>query len=110
MLKAGIDEWLYLLARGQDIDPGSPALAGATPEIREAVQAMAVFSKDEAARYEYEKRLEYVRVQRGLIKHAKQEGREEAKVEAARNLKQLGVSVEVIATATGLSTDIIEGL
>jgi predicted transposase/invertase (TIGR01784 family) len=34
ILKGGIDEWLYLIARGQDIEPGSPALAGATPEIQ----------------------------------------------------------------------------
>jgi len=114
MLKGGIDEWLYLLARGQDIDPGSPALAGATPEIREAVAAMEVFSKDEAARYEYERQLEYVRVQRGLMKHERQqgreEGREETKLEDARNFKRLGVPVEVIAKATGLSMDVIEAL
>jgi predicted transposase/invertase (TIGR01784 family) len=110
MLKGGIDEWLFLLARGQNIDPGSPALKCATPEIREAVEAMEVFSKDEKARYEYEKRLEYSRVQRGLMKYERQQGREEAKVEDARNLKLLGVPIEVIAKATGLSTDTIEGL
>jgi len=122
ILKEGIDEWLYLLARGQDIEPGSPSLAGATPEIQEAVEAMEVFSKDEKARYEYEKRLEYARVERGLLKHSKQEGldeglakgreqgREEAKLEDARNFKQLGVPIEVIATATGLAKDVIEGL
>jgi predicted transposase/invertase (TIGR01784 family) len=118
ILKGGIDEWLYLLARGQDIEPGSPALAGATPEIQEAVEAMAVFTKDEKARYEYEKQVEFVRVQRGLMKHERQlgleegvlKGREEANIENARNFKQLGVPVEVIATATGLAKEMIEGL
>ena len=38
------------------------------------------------------------------------EGREEAKMATAKNLKQLGVDVETIAKATGLSRDIIENL
>ena len=38
------------------------------------------------------------------------EGREEAKMATAKNLKQLGVDVETIAKATGLSKDVIENL
>jgi predicted transposase/invertase (TIGR01784 family) len=79
---------------------------------------MAVFTKDEKARYEYEKQVEFVRVQRGLMKHERQlgleegvlKGREEANFENARNFKQLGVPVEVIAAATGLAKEMIEGL
>ena len=38
------------------------------------------------------------------------EGREEAKMETAMKFKQLGVDVETIAKATGLSKDVIENL
>ena len=38
------------------------------------------------------------------------EGSEEAKMATAKNLKQLGVDVETIAKATGLSKDVIENL
>ena len=37
-------------------------------------------------------------------------GREEAKLEDARRLKELGVGVDIISQATGLSVDIIESL
>ena len=43
-------------------------------------------------------------------KRGRAEGREEAKMATAKNLKQLGVDVETIAKATGLSRDIIENL
>ena len=39
-----------------------------------------------------------------------EEGREEAKMETAMKFKQLGVDVETIAKATGLSKDVIENL
>ena len=40
----------------------------------------------------------------------REEGREEANMKTAKNLKQLGVDVETIAKATGLSKDVIENL
>ena len=39
-----------------------------------------------------------------------EEGREEAKMETAMKFKQLGVDVETIAKATGLSREVIENL
>ena len=43
-------------------------------------------------------------------KRGRAEGREEEKMATAKNLKQLGVDVETIAKATGLSRDVIENL
>lgn len=43
-------------------------------------------------------------------KRGRAEGREEAKMATAKNLKQLGVDVETIAKATGLSKDVIKKL
>ena len=39
-----------------------------------------------------------------------EEGRADERLRNARNLKQLGVSVEVIAQATGVSTEEIQAL
>ena len=44
------------------------------------------------------------------VAEGRAEGREEAKMGTAKNLKQLGVDVETIAKATGLSKDVIENL
>ena len=44
------------------------------------------------------------------IADARAEGREEAKLEDARRLKELGVTVEIISQATGLSIEIIDSL
>lgn len=43
-------------------------------------------------------------------KEGREEGREEGKEETARNLKQMGVSLEIISKATGLSIEQIEAL
>ena len=37
-------------------------------------------------------------------------GLEEAKLEAAKKFKELGVDIETIVQATGLSVDVVEGL
>ena len=78
----------------------------------------------EIARFSEEKRIEYdqdmydERRHMGEINTARRigheeglaEGREEAKMKTAKNLKQLGVDMETIAKATGLSKDVIENL
>jgi len=64
------------------------------PEIREKVRARERFLID-------------LRLDRGT---ARREGREEGKIETARNFKRLGAPLEMIAEATGLSIAEIEQL
>jgi predicted transposase/invertase (TIGR01784 family) len=47
---------------------------------------------------------------RGELAAAREDGREEAKLEDARRLKELGVGVDIISQATGLSQETIESL
>jgi predicted transposase/invertase (TIGR01784 family) len=69
--------------------------------INDAYCKLQVMSKDEANRMIYEaQRDEYSR-----LRGARQEGREEEKLEIARNFKNLGVPVEQVAQATGLSPE-----
>ena len=44
------------------------------------------------------------------IEKGRAEGRESAKLENAAKLKVLGVAVEIISQATGLSVEVISGL
>ena len=91
-----------------------------------------IFSACEIAKFSEEKRIEYdqdmyderrhmgeintarrIGHEEGLAEgrvEGREEGREEAKMATAKNLKQLGVDVETIAKATGLSKDAIENL
>ena len=99
-----------------------------------------IFSACEIARFSEEKRIEYdqdmyderrhmgeintarrIGHEEGLAEgreegraegreEGREEGRAEAKMKTAKNLKQLGVDVETIAKATGLSKDVIENL
>ena len=40
----------------------------------------------------------------------REEGRNETNLDNARNFKKLGVAIDIIAQATGLSADVIESL
>ena len=84
----------------------------------------------DAEQKEYERHMEALRYQRSVIQtgwiegkaegkaegikegkiEGMKEGMKEGKVEVARSLKQMGLSVEKIAIATGLSIDDIEHL
>lgn len=58
---------------------------------------------DEAKRIQYEKDMFDERRYNGEIAAARQEGREEGKLTAARNLLKLGVDLQTIVQATGLT-------
>ena len=45
-----------------------------------------------------------------IVEHAREEGREERDVQIARNLKNMGLTVEQITQGTGLSTETIQSL
>ena len=86
----------------------------------EEIASRANLSKEERAQYEYEWKVynDYF----NTLDYAEKKGREEGlkegiaegeyrkNLENARNLKQLGVSTEIIMQATGLSSEEIEGL
>jgi predicted transposase/invertase (TIGR01784 family) len=84
------------------------------PMIEEAYCKLQVMSEDEANRMIYEARLkaqrdEYSRIQ-GALRKGREQGLEQGREQVARNLKNLGISVEKIAQATGLSVDVIAAL
>lgn len=80
------------------------------------------FTGDKAMRELYDSRIKYQRDYNSLISDAKLEGEQKGKLEgklegehegrldSAKNLKQLGVSIDLISQATGLSKDEIDKL
>lgn len=64
---------------------------------------------DEAKRIQYEKDMFDERRYNGEIAAAREEGREEGKLTAARNLLKLGVDLQTIVQATGLTPNEITG-
>jgi predicted transposase/invertase (TIGR01784 family) len=105
-------DWLRFLKA--ETEEEFKMLAEKNPMIEEAYCKLQVMSEDEANRMIYEARLkaqrdEYSRIQ-GALRKGREEGRTEEKLGIARNFKNLGVSFEQIAQATGLSVDEIAAL
>ena len=114
--KSPLEEWIYYLNTGEI---PSTATAPGLEEARERLKLDSM-TKDELAAYY--RHLDNIVILRdnintereegraeGLLK-GREEGREEEKRESARKLKKLGVAIEVISQATGLSQEEIECL
>ncbi len=121
-----LDQWLWFLAHGKEVDPEGEAFAGLRGAIREAAEMMREFTKKDKARYTHDRRLEAERVHNAMMADARAEGLEEGRAEGrtegiaegmeksaretAKALKELGVDVDVIVKATKLSRTEVEGL
>ena len=128
LAKTPLDEWILFLKTGEIAE--NVTASG----LREARERLRVDKLSDAEQKEYERHMEALRYQRSVIQtgwiegkaegkvegraegikegkiEGKIEGMKEGKVEVARSLKQMGLSVEKIAIATGLSIDDIEYL
>ena len=106
--KTPLDEWIQFLKTGE-ID--RTATAKGLPEARERLRVDSLSAPEKQAYY---RDMEAQRYQRSVIKTGWYEGiakgRQEERQSNARNLKQLGVSPEIIAKATGLSLEEIADL
>ena len=71
---------------------------------------MAAYTKRDARRDVYRRRFEFLATQASLELEAKQEGRAEGRAENARKLKALGVAIDIIVQASGLSREEVEAL
>ena len=106
--KVPLEQWIYFLNTGNiPADATAPGLGEAREKLR-----LERMSKAELNAYYHH--LDNVVILRDNIVTARGEGRlegrAEGKLEDAQNLKRLGVSVDIIAKATGLSVEEIETL
>ena len=107
-----LERMLYVIKNGW-------RLANQPPELRNDIfkrllDACEIKEFSKAKRIQYDKDMYDERKRNGELATAKrigrEEGREEAKIELARNFKAAGVDVQTISYATGLDVDLLESL
>ncbi len=112
---------MRFLAESREWDSGAGRAETDPGWIGEALDIMIAFTKEEADRDIYDRRIEAERVRMALIRRGLEEGREEGRkaglaegiaigearsaVKTARKLKTMGLPADTIAAATGLSTE-----
>ncbi|HLA34506.1 MAG TPA: Rpn family recombination-promoting nuclease/putative transposase [Rhodocyclaceae bacterium] len=115
-LESIVDKWIYFIKNAGKLTM-IPKSAEAIPELKEAyVQAtMNAWSQQELEVYEYWQLRDAAdrygmeeKYDKGKI-DGKVEGKIEGKIEVARNMLAIGVAIELIMQATGLSREEIEG-
>jgi len=109
LLDNPLNRWLVWL------DVGSPPelieeVLKMDSAIYEANERMVYVTGDEEARRFYEMRQMALSDYNSEIDYAREEGVEKGKAEAARNLKALGISTEIIVKSTGLAPEEIAKL
>lgn len=118
--KSPLEEWIYYLNTGEI---PSSATAPGLEEARERLKLDSMTKDELAAYYRHLDNIVILRdniytereegraegLEEGLNK-GKEEGVREANLNNARNLKKLGVAIDIISQATGLSREEIEKL
>lgn len=115
-LETLMDKWLYVIKNLYQLESKPASLTEGIFRKLFDVAEIAAFTKEE--RYDYEESLKNFRDLYNTISTAEKKGRAEGRAEGekeerlrnAKNFKQLGVDLETIAKATGLSADEIEKL
>ena len=109
-----LEEWVEYLKTGC-IRPDTKA-----PGLKEAREKLVYYNMSKAERQAYDEHLSAIMIQNDVLDGAKLEGRmegraegraeglAEGRMEVARNMKKLGVPVEIIMQSTGLSEKDIE--
>lgn len=103
-----LEEWIDYLKNG-NVRPDTT-----TPGLKEANEKLNYMQMSREERLAYEHYLDNLRIEEDCLESAKLEGRAEGKAEAqiemARNLKSMGISLDVITKATGLTPEDITRL
>ncbi|MCR5568472.1 MAG: Rpn family recombination-promoting nuclease/putative transposase [Paludibacteraceae bacterium] len=115
-LETLMDKWLYVIKNLYQLENKPASLTEGIFRKLFDVAEIAAFTKEE--RYDYEESLKNFRDLYNTISTAEKKGRAEGRAEGekeerlrnAKNFKQLGVDLETIAKATGLSVEEIEKL
>ncbi|MBF0408702.1 MAG: PD-(D/E)XK nuclease family transposase [Candidatus Riflebacteria bacterium] len=103
-----LEKWLMYLCNteGEAMD----AIAENEPQIQKALTCEEIFQKVEKDRLNYEMREKALLDYSSALASAEQRGKNEGKVETAKNLLSMNLSLEDVAKATGLSIEEIRKL
>lgn len=102
--KTPLDEWMAYLKDGKIKEDTS------APGLSEARQKLQYLKMSKRERLDYDRHMDAIMTQNDVLDTAKMEGRAEGIKMTAIKMKEMGLSTEQIATATGLSHAIIETL
>jgi predicted transposase/invertase (TIGR01784 family) len=106
-----LDEWIYFLKNGE-VREGFTAKG--LSEAKEKLDEMKMSNEERAAYQKYLKRLRDIASEQHTKMADAEElimkGRRESQLEIAKEMKTLGLSIEIISKSTGLSYKEIEGL
>ena len=111
--KSTLDRWLYLFKNMENMNTMPKAFMN-DPVFRELNDVAQVAALPVKKRKSYERSLKAYRDWYSIIEteraEGRAEGREEERIEVARNFKKLGADINMIAKATGLEPDVIKSL
>lgn len=99
-----LEEWIEYLKTGV-IRPDTKA-----PGLEEARKKLVYYSMDKAERLAYDEHINAVMIQNDVLSTAELEGIKKGVMATAKNLKSMGMPVETIRQATGLTDEEINGL
>ena len=100
------ERWIYVLKNMETLKRLPFKARKSVFEKLEKIVDIASLSKEE--RMKYDESIKVYRDNLVTLEFAEQKGRAEGKEETARNLKKMGVSLEIISKATGLSIEKID--
>ena len=117
-LKKSIECWTYLMKNSGKIDVDNIPSSLNSPSIKKAIEELTMFTKDEQARALYESRRMALMDHVSLLYSEREQGRaqgikigmEKGIEKTAKKLMQMGLEIEQISKATGLSKEILERL
>ena len=103
-----LDNFCYSLHNMQFLEERPAELRQEIFELLFETANISKFAPEDKTKYDYDMTTE--RDIRNQIRYAEKKGREEQKLENARDLKRLGVAIDTIAQALGLSVDEVQAL
>ena len=104
------DQMLYILKNSGTMTKDCRPVWKEFDALDSILNKMIIAGFSEEKRIKYEKDMNDERKRNGQLAAAREEGTAQAKQETAKNLKILGVAVDVISKATGLSIEEVEKL
>jgi predicted transposase/invertase (TIGR01784 family) len=103
------DKWIYFVKNAGTMKI-IPRELEEPKELREAFEAAKQMKWSKEELEAYDARGIYIQDERGRIEYARKEGKEEGKIETAKELLKMGIEIEKIAKATSLKKEEIEKL
>ncbi|AGK95838.1 Rpn family recombination-promoting nuclease/putative transposase [Clostridium pasteurianum] len=110
-LTSTLDRWVTFLNRAYEIDVNKiPEELAVDKEIRKALEKLDIMYLDSEEREIYENDLKAMRDYKAGLKTAERKGIKKGKIEVAKSLLKMGLSIEQIASGTGLTVGEIRKL